>query len=75
MRKLGKCKKCGKLVYQRYSNTWRGRIPQFRIVKGIGVFHASCWRDYKKALVSRKITTFETPNTPFGKASHSEEHW
>ena len=75
MKKLGLCKSCGKPVSQRFNNEWRGRTPQFRIVEGIGVFHASCWRDYKKALVSKKKTTYETPPTPLGKASRSKEHW
>ena len=75
MKKIDYCKRCGKLVSQRFNNTWTGKVPQFKIVEGIGVFHASCWDDYKKALVSKKTTSFETPPTPFGKASRKEEHW
>lgn len=74
--KLGICPHCKKPVSRRVSHTWRGDIPQYVYVASKDrYYHKHCWEELKKAMARRRKIKVESPSTPLGKFSISDEEY
>jgi len=70
LQKIGRCRYCGKLVSLRRSRDLLNRLaPAWFYVEGKGYFHKSCWKIYRKSIITPNIFEYQTPDTPLGKGA------